>query len=225
MQSYIDITARKHQPKSDTEDKGSQNANLDKPKKHTAPAPGARAVSASEAAAAVSGACGATLAGRGAGEAAAPGVSKPAMKSGPKASGLSTGASRVKVFGEGKFGSGAAPDASKGKESGAATGSGGADKRKLQPMSQASVNSRLLQPLKSLSSMKSDIIKKPTLVAVVKPKDPATASSREGGGGGGGGGGGVTAREKAGANASSRAPLGVSKAENAGANSARPAFT
>ena len=58
-----------------------------------------------------------------------------------------------------------------------------AEKRKLQPVSAASVNSRLQQPLKSLITKKDSSTAKPQLVAVIgKSKENgngATVSARD----------------------------------------------
>ena len=59
------------------------------------------------------------------------------------------GAAKVKIFGEGKFGGGGVGDRMGGKgrdDTGGGGGQGSAsEKRKLQPVSAASVNARLLQ--------------------------------------------------------------------------------
>ena len=76
---------------------------------------------------------------------------------------------------------GVASDGSKSKESGRVTAA--AEKRKLQPVSAASVNSRLQQPLKSLITKKDSSTAKPQLVAVIgKSKENgngATVSARD----------------------------------------------
>ena len=76
---------------------------------------------------------------------------------------------------------GVASDGSKSKESGSAPAA--AEKRKLQPVSAASVNSRLQQPLKSLITKKDSSTAKPQLVAVIgKSKENgngATVSARD----------------------------------------------
>lgn len=76
---------------------------------------------------------------------------------------------------------GVASDGSKSKESGSVPAA--AEKRKLQPVSAASVNSRLQQPLKSLITKKDSSTAKPQLVAVIgKSKENgngATVSARD----------------------------------------------